>query len=440
MEKIDLLWMHIHDLFKILGRQPATRDFSLRATEEPFTEVGHIAQRYNHVLDALHDAVSKTETMIRSAADAIIVFSTDTLRIISANPGASLIFGHPALHLEEMTIPELLPAWGIPATGDNETSLLHAMRSINQVEITGRRANGSAVTLEAVISQSSGRQGDFFIGTFRDISERKRYENELRKAEENFRSIFENAVEGMFRTTPHGRYLQANPALARIYGFENPAELMHHYNDISRQLYVEAGRREEFIRLLGEKEEIFDFESAIRRKDGSVIWISENARAVKDAAGNVACYEGTVMDITQRRAMQQALDRQMALFGQLFEDSPLAIALVDTVGRIVEVNGGFETLLGTGETTSWARTTGSSSCQRSSCPRSTASASASSTARRCSAKRSGGPAGATSSRSTFWDIRYASAARSPTSSGSTRTSPSARSSNAKSPIRPSMTP
>ncbi|MDP3430814.1 MAG: PAS domain-containing protein, partial [Desulfomicrobium sp.] len=117
MEKIDLLWMHIHDLFKILGRQPATRDFSLRATEEPFTEVGHIAHRYNHVLDALHDAVSKTETMIRSAADAIIVFSTDTLRIISANPGASLIFGHPALHLEEMTIPELLPAWGIPATG-----------------------------------------------------------------------------------------------------------------------------------------------------------------------------------------------------------------------------------------------------------------------------------------------------------------------------------
>ncbi|ACU89148.1 ammonium transporter [Desulfomicrobium baculatum] len=336
----------IHDLFEILDRQAATRDFSLRAPEEPFTEVGHIAHRYNHVLDALHDAVSKTEAIVKSAADAIIVFTTDTLRIISANPGASFIFGHPALRLEGMTIPELLPAWGIPGSGDNEASLLHAMRSSNQVEVTGRRANGSQVTLEAVITQSSGRQGDFFIGTFRDISERKRYENELRKAEENFRGIFENAVEGMFRTTPHGRYLQANPALAKIYGFESPAELMRHYDDISRQLYVEAGRREEFIRLLGEKEEIFDFESAIRRKDGSVIWISENARAVKDAAGNVVCYEGTVMDITQRRAMQQALDRQMALFGQLFEDSPLAIALVDTVGRIAQVNGGFETLFG----------------------------------------------------------------------------------------------
>jgi len=109
------------------------------------------------------------------------------------------------------------------------------------------------------------------IGTLRDITERKRMEDALRKAEENFRSIFENAVEGIFRTNTQGRYMQANPALARIYGFESPAELMRHYDDISRQLYVEAGRREEFIRLLGDKEAIFDFESAIRRKDGSVI-------------------------------------------------------------------------------------------------------------------------------------------------------------------------
>lgn len=180
----------------------------------------------------------------------------------------------------------------------------------------------------------------------RETSGRKRYENRLRRAEENFRSIFENAVEGIFRTTCRGRYLQANPALAKIYGFDSPQELMRNYEDISMQLYAEPGRREEFIRLLDEKEAIFDFESAIRRKDGSIIWISENARAVRDAQGKVVCYEGTVMDITQRRAMQQALDRQMALFGQLFEDSPLAIALVDTVGRIVEVNRGFETLFG----------------------------------------------------------------------------------------------
>ena len=336
----------IHDLFEMLDRQAATRDFGLRAPEEPFTEVGHIARRYNHVLDALNDAVSKTEAIVKNAADAIIIFTTDTLRIISANPGASLIFGYSGASLKQMSVPDLLPIQkSANSSGDNsEQALLRALRSSSQVEITGRKANGSLVTLEAVITQSSARQENFYIGTFRDISERKRYENKLRRAEENFRSIFENAVEGIFRTTRQGGYLQANPALAKIYGFDSPEELMRHYEDISQQLYVEPGRREEFIRLLSDNEAIFDFESAIRRKDGSIIWISENARALRDAQGKVVCYEGTVMDITQRRAMQQALDRQMALFGQLFEDSPLAIALVDTVGRIVEINGAFESL------------------------------------------------------------------------------------------------
>lgn len=340
----------IHDLFEMLDRQAATRDFGLRAPEEPFTEVGHIARRYNHVLDALNDAVAKTESIVKNAADAIIIFTTDTLRIISANPGASMIFGYSGANLERMSLPDLLPGEK-PHEPDAERSggpLLRLLRDDRQMEITGRKANGSLVTLEATITQSSTRQGDFYIGTFRDISERKRYENRLRRAEENFRGIFENAVEGIFRTTCRGGYLQANPALAKIYGFDSPEELMRHYEDISRQLYVEPGRREEFIRLLDQNEAIFDFESAIRRKDGSVIWISENARAVRDDRGDVVCYEGTVLDITQRRAMQQALDRQMALFGQLFEDSPLAIALVDTVGRIVEVNGGFENLFGYG--------------------------------------------------------------------------------------------
>jgi len=331
----------IHDLFEILDEQAATRDFSLRAPEEPFTEVGHIARRYNQVLDALHDAVSKTEAIVKNATDAILVFSTDTLRIISANPGAAAVFGYPGTALQGMAIPDL-----INISADKPGSWLHSLQFRKHVEISGRRADGEPVALEAVVTASSGQEGKFYIGTFRDITERKHFENELRRAEENFRSIFENAVEGIFRTTPEGGYLQVNPALARIYGFDSPEELMRNFRDISVQLYVEPGRRDEFIRGMQERDEIFDFESAIRRKDGSVIWISENARVVKDENGSVRYYEGTVMDITQRRAMQIALERQNALFGQLFENTPLAIVLVDIHGNIVEVNKGFEALFG----------------------------------------------------------------------------------------------
>lgn len=204
----------------------------------------------------MHEAVSKTEAIVRNATDAILVFTLDSLRIISANPGATVVFGYSDAALACMRLPELLD---LAEGGRPGSPLLRAA----QTEIEGRRPNGDRIILEAMVTRASGRNGDFYIGTFRDISDRKRFENELRQAEENFRGIFENAVEGMFRTTPQGVYLQANPALARIYGFQSPSELMTYFRDIGAQLYVDSGRRDEFAHLLRERDEIFDFESAI---------------------------------------------------------------------------------------------------------------------------------------------------------------------------------
>ena len=99
----------------------------------------------------------------------------------------------------------------------------------------------------------------------------------LRRAEAKYRSIVENAVEGIFQTTPDGHYLSANPALARIYGYASPQELINSIGDIERQLYVDDSRREDFIRLMEQDGVVTGFESEIHRKDGRVIWISENA-------------------------------------------------------------------------------------------------------------------------------------------------------------------
>ena len=141
-----------------------------------------------------------------------------------------------------------------------------------------------------------------------EIAVRKKAERELRQAEQKYRGIFENAIEGIFQTAPDGHYLSANPALACIYGYNSPEELVAALGDIERQLYTEPSRRAEFIRLVQSEGSVADFESQVRRKDGQTIWISETARAVRGPDGAVAYYEGTVQDITERKRAHEALE------------------------------------------------------------------------------------------------------------------------------------
>jgi two-component system, sensor histidine kinase and response regulator len=143
----------------------------------------------------------------------------------------------------------------------------------------------------------------------REIAERQRVEHELRQAETKYRSIFENAVEGIFQTTPDGRYLSVNPALARIYGYETPEALISSLTDIGGQLYVYPSRRAEFARLLHEHSTVSGFESQVYRRDGRVIWITETARAVRDVSGVLLYYEGMVEDISERKRAEEELQK-----------------------------------------------------------------------------------------------------------------------------------
>ncbi|MDQ4004614.1 MAG: PAS domain S-box protein, partial [Actinomycetota bacterium] len=130
---------------------------------------------------------------------------------------------------------------------------------------------------------------------------------EKRRAEEKYRSIFENAVEGIFQTTVDGKFVTANPALARMFGYESPEELLAAISDVEDQLYVDPERRAEFGQLARGEGFVYGFEMQMYRKDGSVMWASANARAIRDDADEVVGYEGFVEDITQRKRAEEAL-------------------------------------------------------------------------------------------------------------------------------------
>lgn len=129
----------------------------------------------------------------------------------------------------------------------------------------------------------------------------------------SYRAFFENAVEGIFRTTPDGHYLEINDALARIYGYPSRSEMKNTLTDIASQLYVDPKRRDEFKKTMEEHDQVTGFVSEIRRYDGSTIWISENARAVRDCSGRLLCYEGTTENVTERteaeRLMREGLHK-----------------------------------------------------------------------------------------------------------------------------------
>ncbi len=133
------------------------------------------------------------------------------------------------------------------------------------------------------------------------ILELQRRVESLQPLSDKYRSIFENAVAGIYQTTADGRFLLANPALARIYGYESPAQLVTNLADISRQLYVNPERQRQLIELLQEKERVSGFESEVYRQDGSIIWICENVGAVRDESGVLLYCEGFVTDITERK-------------------------------------------------------------------------------------------------------------------------------------------
>lgn len=129
--------------------------------------------------------------------------------------------------------------------------------------------------------------------------------------EASYRAFFDHAVEGIFRTTPEGHYLAVNQALADIYGYATPEALITGLTDISAQLYADPRRRDDFRALMQANDVVTNFISEIHHRSGRRIWISENARAVRDWSGALLCYEGTVEDVTdtfeQERALRAAL-------------------------------------------------------------------------------------------------------------------------------------
>jgi len=134
---------------------------------------------------------------------------------------------------------------------------------------------------------------------------------ELRKAEEKYRNIFENAIEGIFQSTPHGQFININPAMAQMMGYGSPAEVLHSPFNISRDFYVRPEDRKRFVRILRENGRVFEFETPLYRKDKTQFIVSLSARSVRDDEGNLRYYEGFMRDITEEKRLRKEAEYRL---------------------------------------------------------------------------------------------------------------------------------
>ena len=151
---------------------------------------------------------------------------------------------------------------------------------------------------------------------------------------EDCHDMLMNAPVGVFTSTRDGRYLSVNEAWARILGYDSPAQALAEISDIAAQIYVDPTERRQFIHELETRGSILNFESRFRRRDGAIVWVSRNARAIRDAAGVVTHFQGFTTDITDRKLAESELEESERKYRELVENINDVVFAIALDGRI----------------------------------------------------------------------------------------------------------
>ncbi|OPY78984.1 MAG: Cyclic di-GMP phosphodiesterase response regulator RpfG [Syntrophorhabdus sp. PtaU1.Bin058] len=206
--------------------------------------------------------------------------------------------------------------------GDNRLGKMRHLctkEGYESVAIIPLKSNGNIIGL----LQMNDSRANFFTSGYISFLEgigssigvalrRLQSEGALKESEQKYRSIFENTTEGIFQTSSEGRFINVNPAMARIHGFSSPEEMVAHITDIGEQLLVNPEDRKRYRATIEKHGAINGFEAQVYRKDGNIIWTSTSSHIVKDAVGNVLHFEGTVEDITERKQAEERLRKNLA--------------------------------------------------------------------------------------------------------------------------------
>jgi two-component system cell cycle sensor histidine kinase/response regulator CckA len=300
-------WRHRRKSGQVFDVEISTQGIQFAGRDAVLTSALDVSARR-----AAEEKIAEQSAALRALTEnnplAVVVLDANR-RIQMCNPSFELMFGY---HQAEILGADLDAMIAPGELAGEAARLTNRAASGEVVRVKGRRrrSDGSMVDVQIVVVPmivNGKRTGTF--GMYEDITDRQRAELAQHEAELRLQTLFDNAVEGIFQTTPEGKLLSANPALARMCGYDSPEELIAGVQDLSRDSYADPQVRVAFKRRMQQDGFVQAFEYQILRKDGTRIWVSETARSVRDAAGAIVSYEGTIEDVTQRKRSE--LERQV---------------------------------------------------------------------------------------------------------------------------------
>ncbi len=271
--------------------------------------------------EALRVSEEKYRALFENSAVAIGMRTTDG-RYIEFNRAYSEMLGYTREELLSRSTADVTHPEDVVISRSNMASVAEGRAEIRRYQKRYLHKNGSVVWGDVCIQPLQDSDGNVtaIIGAVVNITERRQAEEALRESEERFRSVFENAAIGLYRTTPDERILLANTTFARMLGCESVDELMQRNKD--GDSVVTEYPRSEFLQIMERKGEVKGFEAYGKRIDGTFIFVRENAKVVRDSNGEILYFEGSVEDITERKRAEEKLMTSQQRYRQLVEGVP----------------------------------------------------------------------------------------------------------------------
>ncbi len=324
----------LQEILETVTKDKVDLELILQTTTEHGDAVGY--ELYTHAVETMRQSEELFRAISESTSILMLLLQSSDGVITYANSASGQRLGVDPQALLRYKLKEFFVN---PKDSDHLQELLAAQGSVSSYEMEVKTAEGRQFWVSTSVHPVQLSHEQLWLVTLFDISDRKQIEAslksfedelrqqalelerrveertfELRQTEEKYRSLFENAVEGIFQIMPDGHYLSVNPALAEMYGYESVQELMASVTNVGQQLYVQPHRRGEIVAYLRQFGSVAGFESEVHCKDGTVIWISENIRTIQDQQGNLLHYEGSVRNITERKLAEAELraERMMA--------------------------------------------------------------------------------------------------------------------------------